>query len=193
MHKPPAASLCALAALLAGGCISPENDRLVIDQGVRLEAFDPVAPSAALNTTPSAPLELQQPSVLGVDRGNWAKSQLFVPVDATAHNPPYTKRWVLTDRTARQRREYPTALSALETTGASESEQQLEAPANWLAAFGDIVLLPIRVFWQAPWTTRWSPDEAYARYWHPESTGPVGTQAPPPAPFAEPAPTPVTP
>jgi hypothetical protein len=189
----PAAALLLTAALLAPGCISTENDRMLLDQSVTLEAFQPVPPSPATptETTPAA-LALTQPTVVSVDRSNWAPTELVVPVDGTAHKPVYAKRILWTDKTARQRDLYPTALSALELTGGSETEQQLEVPANWLASIVDIVLLPISVFWQAPWATRWSPDEAYARYWHPErpsNSNPNSAETP----FAAPAPTPVTP
>jgi hypothetical protein len=192
------ACLPSAAALALGGCVTPENDRITVDQDLRLEAFAPVPPSTTPPPMPPAP----PPSVVSVDRSNWARITLLAPVDGAAHRPTYTKRLVLTDQTARQRRQYPTALTALETTGGSETWQQLEAPANWLVSAGDILLFPIRVLWQAPWGTRWSPDEAYARYWHPEhpepppppeTPSPAGQPMPPVPPPITPPPIPVTP
>jgi hypothetical protein len=186
-----AAVVMLAAALAASGCISTANDRLVIDQNVALEAFQPVAPSGSTPAITQTSVGLMQPSITGVDRGNWPKTDFLVPVDGTAHNTIYAKRWLFADKTARQRGLYPTALSALEVTGGSESQQQIEVPANWLSSAGDILLMPFALFWQAPWTTRWSPDTAYARYWHPER--PAAAAPEPAAPFEQPAPTPVTP
>lgn len=171
-----------LGSLVLAGCISPQNDRDVIGRDVRLESLSPVETTEAPPTT-----GLQQSSLTGINRANWSRVTFMLPVDGTAHNPSYSRRVYLADKTARQRRESPTALNALELTGGSESSQQWEAPVNIGWSLLDVVLLVPGMIWQAPWSTRYSPDEAYARYWLPSSTAA-------PAPVTAPgAPTPVTP
>jgi hypothetical protein len=89
---------------------------------------------------------------------------------------------------------YPTATSALELAGGSEGQQQREAAYNVWRAITDVAFLVPRMIWRAPWRTDASPDEAYARYWHP--TLPPGQRQPLPEggdPFAEPAPKSITP
>ena len=53
------------------------------------------------------------PSITGIDRSNWSRTDIVVPVDGIAHNPTY--RWLdqHPDHTARLRGQYPTAESAL--------------------------------------------------------------------------------
>lgn len=192
MHARP---LLAIAvAILAGGCISPQNDRAVIGTDLRLEALMPVAPSTATKEVPASSLALRQPSVISVDRTNWQPMILMVPVDGTAHNPSYVRHVVFASSTARQRRDYPTILSSLELTGGSETDQQFEAVSNWGMGALDILMIIPRMIIQAPTRTRWSPSEAYARYWHPERPGALPDEEPThEGPFVQPAPTPVTP
>lgn len=179
-------------ALLSSGCISTENDRDTLGRSAPIEAFTPVPPAMPPGEPALTPP--QQPSVVSLERSNWAATPFLVPVDGTAHHPTYTTRVVIADETARQRREYPTALSALELTAGSERDQQLEVPANWLATLLDPILFLPRLIWEHPWSPRWSPDEAYTRYWHPERPAPLVTEEPPAtAPATQPAPTPVTP
>ncbi len=155
----------AAALALLGGCVAQQNDRLTLGRSVRLEAFYP--PAATPAEAGAAVLPEQTPTLTSVWRDNWQRTVIHSPVDGTAHQPVYAKRLAMTESTARQRREYPTALSALELTNGSEPEQQLEALANPLYALADVVLLLPRMVLDRPWSIRWSPDVAYARYWHP--------------------------
>lgn len=158
----------AAALALLGGCVAQQNDRLTVGRSVQLEAFFPPAPTAAEAGVPVLPE--QPPTLTSVWRDNWTPTVILSPVDGTAHQPTYAKRLLMTDSTARQRREYPTALTALELTNGSEGDQQLEALANPLYALADVVLLLPRMVLDRPWSIRWSPDVAYARYWHPGGT-----------------------
>ena len=193
------AGLLAAAALLAG-CVTPENDRGTIGRSVRLEAFTaaPAQPAGPDMSVPVGQPVPQEPSIRGLDRGHWTSTRIFVPVDGTAHRPTYAKRVHLADATARQRGEYPNAETALELTGDSLSDQQLEALANHgIAALDTLLLLPAMV-WQAPWRVRWSPDVAYERTWAALEQRMIEAEqeesdAPLDDPFAAPPPHPVTP
>jgi hypothetical protein len=178
-------SLARVAAAALTGCISPQNDRITIGRSGRLEAFSPASPAAADASTPA--LTEQTPTLIGLDRSNWAPTVISQPVDGTAHNPLYAQHIHLVDETARQRREYPTALSALELAGGSEQDQQLEALVNPLLAAADPFLLPFSMVIEAPWATKYSPDTAYARYWHPEPANAAAAPEVAPQPAAAPA------
>jgi hypothetical protein len=177
---------CMLAAVLTfAGCVSPDNDRITIGHELRTGSFQ----TAAL---PEPVAQVQTPSVTGIDRSNWARTDFSIPVDGTVHHPTYAKRVIVADRTARQRGQYPTASTALELWGGSADEQEWEALLNQLRSLGDLVLLPLNVILQRPWVRRMSPDIAYERYSHPErpQPEPVGL---PNEPFAVPPAQRVTP
>jgi hypothetical protein len=181
----PGVNTCTRLVALAGvallaGCTKQQNDRILVGRGTMLEAFAQ-APGAAAETGEPA-LREQVPTLRGLDRGNWEPTLVLMPVDGTAHGPLYAKQWRLANQTARQRQEFPTALSALEQAGGSETQQQMEALVNPLLAASDVVLLPVRVILQAPWATRWSPDVGYTRAWDAGAPGgAVPTAEPPPA------------
>jgi hypothetical protein len=178
-----------LAAFLSG-CISLENDRDTVGRGLKLEAFEsPRAPEQAV-----VPADLVAPSVVAIERDNWQKTEILVPVDGTAHRPTYSRREDATNKSRRQRELYPTATSSLELSAGSEGQQQSEAFYNVARALSDIVFLPFRMLWRAPWRTDVSPEDAYVRYGHPELA--PGQRPPLPEdtdPFAQPAPRSVTP
>jgi hypothetical protein len=178
-----------LATSLAG-CISPQNDRITVGRELKLEVFEGPAPAPEQ----AVPAQVVAPSVVSIDRDNWKATDLFVPVDGTAHNPIYARRVNETNKTRRQRDLYPTPGSSLELAGGSEGQQQREAAYNVFRAITDVAFLVPRMIWRAPWRTDASPDEAYARYWHPEL--PPGQRQPLPEetdPFAVPTPKSVTP
>jgi hypothetical protein len=191
----------ALMAALAG-CVTTANDRLTEGHGPA--AYQPEAltreSGRAGRLDPPPPVAKSSPaSLAGLDRSNWTPTPVVTPVDGVAHHPLYTQHLILTDATARQRREYPTAETALELTQGSGEAQAWEAPRQHLEAFRDLLLGLPRLFWQAPWRVRWSPDESYARIWTPAkrpgaatpasaSSAPDQDQA-----FAEPKPVRITP
>lgn len=181
-------ALICLSTAAVSGCVSPDNDRITIGRSLRLEAFTP----SPIVDAPVRPSQVQVPSLTGVDRSNWESTLILVPVDGVAHRPTYSKQVLVTDKTRRQRREYPTYLSALDLYGGSQTQQELEAVYNQLIAASDYVLLLPRTLWTRPWATRWSASEAYQRYWHPErpEPEPVPQEG---EPFSEPRPQPVTP
>lgn len=170
--KTTTACLALAAACLAQGCVSPQNDRITIGRELKLEGFTAAPTPASIAAAPPAAEQVQAPSLVGIDRGHWERTVFMVPVDGLAHAPIYTKRVMVTDKTRRQQDRFPTALTALELYGGSEQQQQLEALYNQGMALADIALLLPRMVWTRPWMTRWSPDEAYERYWHPERPEP---------------------
>ena len=176
-----------VAAALAG-CVSPANDRMTIGQTVRVSSSITLPPAPAEGTG----AQVQTPSVTGIDRSHWAPTLFLVPVDGTVHHPTYAKHFIVADNTARQRREYPTVLNALELWGGSEEGQEWEALLNHMRGVWDLVVLPINVIVQRPWIRRMSPQIAYERYPHPERPQPEPVE-PPADPFAPPRPQRVTP
>ena len=180
-----------LSLALLAGCATPQNDRMTIGQSVELEAFKPVA----VPTEGETGEQVATRSVTGMSRANWQMTQILVPVDGGYARQTYTKRVSGTDSTRRQRRQYPTAMSALELTNGSEEDQEAEAFLNALIAVSDVILIIPRALIDWPWKTRISPDEAYARYWHPErwEVEVEESDLPPPAPGESPDPRRVTP
>jgi len=171
--------------------VSPQNDRMTIGQTIRLEGFAP-GPPVVTGSTPPPVEQVQAPSLVGIDRGNWKPILFVVPVDGAAHKPTYAKRVVVTDLTRRQQRKYPTALTALDLNNGSEREQQVEAFYNQGMAVVDLAMLLPRMVWQRPWALRMSPDESYERYWHPERPEPDAAFSDG-APYSRPEPQRITP
>lgn len=173
-----------------GGCVSPTNDRMTEGRTMRVDAF--ARPDAAREIAANEQPRSVEPSVAGLERGNWPRTTILVPVDGTDHTPTFAKRGLVADKTAKQRRQYPTAESALEMTNGSEGQQQQEALWNHILALTDSLLIGPRMLVDRPWAARMSPDEAYERLWRVPRAGPQPT---PEAlePFERPKPTQVTP
>jgi hypothetical protein len=195
----PRTALILLAALPLAGCVTPENDRSTVGRSVRLEALSPAPtrPAGPQMAIPVGTTVAQEPSVTGLDRENWQPTRIHIPVDGTAHRPTYAKRVHIADATARQRGEYPNGETALQLTGGTLRDQQLEALANHgIAALDTLLLLPSLV-WSPPWRIRWSPDVAHERTWAAlDERTPLDVETVQPPlqdPFAAPPPHPVTP
>jgi len=177
-------------ALTLSGCISPENDRISVGKSLRFESLQAARPSEG----GVVPNDLVAPSVVNIERDNWKRTEILVPIDGTAHKPIYARRVNITNKTRRQRDFYPTASSSLDMSGGSEGQQQRESLYNVGMGVLDVLFLVPRAIWRAPWRTDASPDDAYARYWHPGLA--PGQRQPLPEdtdPFAEPSPRSVTP
>ncbi len=196
-----------LLLVTLSGCIAPQNDRLTEGHGpaaVKFEAFsrdsgraaNPVASDGGSGGQ-GGRIASSPPTLTGLDRSNWDRTVVAVPVDGTAHHPTYVQRLIVTDSTARQRQEYPTAESALELTQGSGETQAWEAPLQSVQAFRDLLLGPFRLIGQPPWRVRWSPDESYARVWYTAprvpAPKPTSEQSDQDKAFAEPKPVHLTP
>lgn len=161
----------ASAACLAGvaGCVH-SNDRLSLGNQVELEAFStdatgdrvtpggPIVPGDQVWTAGRTP----QP----IDRSGWGRTEFLVPVDGVGHRPAYTTRVMLKNSTARQRGEYPTAVSALELTGGFTDEEFTDVWTTPLVVFGSALAIPVRLFLEPQWTEDRSPAMGYQR-WQP--------------------------
>ena len=101
-----------LAALVATGCATPDNDRLTLGT-----TADPVVVFPAIEQ--GAPItDATGPSITSLDRSGWEPMAVVVPNDATEHYPHFTRLQPRYDKgTARARGQYPTALTALEQEG----------------------------------------------------------------------------
>jgi len=91
------------------------------------------------------------PSLTGMSRADWAPATVLVPVDGVAALRTYAPRHHWTDETARQRGDYPTAVTALELDGATYWTQVAEGGAAPFLAFADAFALPFRMVMAAPW------------------------------------------
>jgi hypothetical protein len=132
------------------------------------------------------------PSLVSLDRRNWAPMVVVSPVDGVAAHRSYANEGFIARATARQRGDHPTALSALDLSGTTRTEQWAESWLNPGIAFLDFALLVPRMVKHQPW------DEAYtfpSQYWRAPTTVlrrlPAGTETPAvdPGPTLDVAPT----
>lgn len=162
------------AALLLAACSSPLNQGRLIGGEVALDAVTPELERGER--------EWQPISVVSLDRSNWEEMRFLVPLDAAEHQPIYTQHPHQLWQTARQRGEYPTAETALDTeTVDMMDEQALELLVAPVSALFDIAMFPARAVagavgdetWGAhPWETVASPLEPYERAPGGHPTGP---------------------
>ncbi len=151
--KRVSSSVACLAAL-AAGCAGPLNDQ------IGLTSAEPL-PALSAEPAPDAPSA--EPSLDGLDRSHWPTRMVAVPVRQVEHWPTYTRNIYLSNTTARQRGEFPTADSALEG-GASVLDQGFQSDLNLLVAPLQIPWFPVEVMggrW--PGQLEHSPAEPYAR------------------------------
>ncbi len=177
-HALPAATIAAATALLAG-CVS-ENDRLTLGHEVELEVFSPDRPGIMEGQTPlTTPASAQYAAFehgprapIGIDRSGWSPTPFVVPVDGTGHRPTYAVSLQMKNSTARQRGEFPTALSALELTGGYTDEQLVESLDSPVVVFGSALAIPVRMLIDPQWRTHYSPRWSYDRW--PGGSEPAG-------------------
>ncbi|HYE61070.1 MAG TPA: hypothetical protein VD997_03660 [Phycisphaerales bacterium] len=154
----------ALAITLLAGCSTTMNERPWIGQTENNARGGAVyLDLVRAEERPEAPLTSDGPSVVSLTRENWRPMVFTVPVDGVASRRNYTTELHFTDTTARQRGEHPTALSALELSGPTRTEQALEGLVNPFNAFGDAVLMPARMAVHWPWREVYSFPPSYWR------------------------------
>lgn len=173
----PAALL--LAAAMAGACVAPADNRTGVGDW-QPEALTATEQTAYAKIDPNKP---DQPSLTGVDRNNWSERTMVIGDEPVLTYPTYRSNPSYTSATARQRGEYPTALSALETTNdQSLSQQTAEGFAFPFWGALDIPAMIPRVFITPPGKLVQSPVSAAPRA--PQATAPVAqpTDATPNAP-----------
>jgi hypothetical protein len=155
-------------ALAAGGCVHTENDNIALAGRVGLPGL--VGQPAA------APAWPEGPSLTGIDRSNWGRTSIEVPVNGIGHGPLYSHTLYRAHVTRRQRGEYPTPESSLDLVEGSTARQRGEAIAAPFTSIGQIILMTPRMFFQPPWSDDYSPKERYERYWHPQGPDPAAPE-----------------
>ncbi|MGP1272168.1 MAG: hypothetical protein ACTS22_02425 [Phycisphaerales bacterium] len=193
---------CTTLALLAFGstaigCATEDNLRLVLGDEVTLASLPPKVPEPVLDADGDpaarpAPRD-DQPSIDGLARSDFVPTDFIVPIDGTRHQPEATRPLRLTDATARQRGEFPTAAEATQTGGREGRRQQaLEMLAAPFWAFGEALIMPAALIIDPFFETVSSPDALPGRSPTPATGNPgvltvtpgedtAGEAAPPPA------------
>ena len=144
-------TLACVLALLAG-CAAPDNDRLTLNN---IETF------SERGGTAGAPA--QYAPLTGVARLDWARTRYVVPVDSTVHGPTYAPTIEWTDTIARERGEYPTIESSLDTSASSRGQQRAEACAAPLVGLAQGFLVIPLLFVDRQSNADESPAMAYKR------------------------------
>ncbi len=152
----------ALAAL--AGCSNGEfNTESTLGGVVQAEAFDSQQRSwlpGASGTNPDAPSVRTD----SLSREHWGEYAYTVPVSGVTHYPTYATRLHYTDQFARQRGEFPTVDSALDTSAKDSRLVQVAEGLVWPVWAGiDLGLLPVRAFTNPPWQAVASPKSPPAR------------------------------
>lgn len=105
-----------------------------------------------------------EPTHTRLDRANWEPLRIIVPNELAAHQPRYTKNLIENTYLARNRGDFPTALSANEYNHPKATDAQLfEAVAAPVGAAADLVLLLPRAVVTRPWQTNRTGMEPYRR------------------------------
>jgi len=165
----------ALFAAFSAGCVD-NNDRLSVGNTLIVEGIAPPKEIDLDEAITAKPRADDGPSVVALDRQNWSTTDFVVPYDGTRHRPQYTSTLRFTDRTARQRNEYPTLSSALDLNGDEYGDDSWwnrlgeAAVMPFFAASEGILMVP-RLVGEPQWFEVWSPTEAYERSpaWGPRS------------------------
>ncbi len=166
--RPAAAPLAVAASALLGGCYGPLNNEPGIGNAGRTfgdsvwtpptlaepslrapaEGFEPTtdqtrAPVYAASG-PSAP-GAAKPSLLTLDRSNWADVPVPVPNDLTAHQPLLRSDYLVRDGDPRPKGNFPNENTALQTATTRHNDEQVveSLVAPFKAAF-NVIMLPIR-------------------------------------------------
>jgi len=137
------------------GC-APSNDRATLGEVLSMEA---------LTSTPTR-LEAigdSGPSLTGLSRANWGRQAFLVPVDGTAGTTTYAPPRATLRTTARQRGQFPTAISSLDTEDGFTTAQWAEAGMSAPRAAWDFILIGPRMFMTTPWREVRGPQMSYWR------------------------------
>ncbi len=153
-------ALClAPLALLPAACTAPQNDSNTLGGTVTLSALTADTPTGVRPASTASP-DTPSLSATTFSRDHWAVARFSVPLDAPAHQPTY--RSAQPDGPndlARQRGDYPTAESALDSTSRRAAGQEIaEGFAAPLWAAFDLGLMPARALLRSPFTSTPAPD-----------------------------------
>lgn len=104
------------------------------------------------------------PSTLSLARDNWQATDVTVHPDGLRTRPIYADRSTTPTNTARQRGDHPSPRSALELSDTSRGDFYRESFYSPVQALGDLVMMPWRMYKNAPWKgTQTSPTASYWR------------------------------
>ena len=127
--------------------IDRADNPFVVGQSVLLSTFDP----ERRTTNPGSPSTT-------LDRAGWQPIDFVVPVDGVRHDPNY--RFLTSSRqrsrTARDRGDFPTYVSALDSSRASFMTDAIDATITAAYAAVETVALPVFVFVDMTEPTRYS-------------------------------------
>lgn len=154
-----AAALVAAPALamLLTGCVA-ENTRTTTGLGDTLPMFTSAPPQDATTRPHDAP------TTLTLSRENWASTDVTIHPDGLQTRPIYADHSTTPANTARQRGDHPSPRSALELSDTSRGTFYRESFYSPIQALGDLVMMPWRMYKQAPWKgTQPSPVMSYWR------------------------------
>lgn len=179
-------TLALLAAVgCLSGCVDNRNQRLYIGQDGSLASIPPEVAEPTLDqdgnpADPELPTS-DETTLTGLSRDHFEPTVYRVPIDGTAHELHGIDRLAWPSETARQRGEFPTATSALETGGnPSTRDQVLEAAAQPFIAAGGVLFHTVALvypeFLAAHFIsgTRSSPSGLYERAPAPSPTDRLG-------------------
>jgi hypothetical protein len=154
------------AACGTGGCASTANDRLTLGDSVYLPG---------LAGPPESGSDWgHEPSLTGLERANWGRTTIAVPVNGIAHAPTYARNVRRAFVTPRQLGRSPNADSCLDLVGGSARPQRWEAVLAPITSIGQVVLFIPRMILHRPWATDYSPSAPFQRGWtQPSPTAPV--------------------
>jgi hypothetical protein len=191
--------LCATFA----GCTRSSWNTALLPEDVSISTLQPasVTPIAGktLAELASTGGEMPTPTVTGLDRSAWATTVMYSPPPGVDHGPLYYKTFALGTPIARDRGEYPTIDTCLQTETPDDDWTRIgETAMQPLIASLDVALMPVRFIRTPSWQRVKTRVEGYERVptadvyvegslVEPLPTGPAAEPAPSTAPAAAPA------
>lgn len=177
------------AGFMLGACNTPSYNReLTLGNRVELEAVTAGVPRGSPVATPERP---DKPSLArDVLARDWQARRFLVPIDGVTHRPTYTELQREVAMTARDRGEFPTVDSALDTSVKGGYAAQLgQAVTSVGRAPAEIAMMPVRMYETPPFDAVSTPTDPPARYNYPGGQGRMSANTFPPSP-PKPAPAP---
>jgi hypothetical protein len=138
----------AVPALVLGAC-STGNDRTWIGSpdlkggATELDSFRDQG-------RPEVPPTPDKRTLVSIDRSNWAPQVMVSQVDGVSATRAYSMIIMWSDATARQRGQMPTAVSSLEISEDSDTDQVWEGVVSWPLSFVGAVLIIPRMITHSP-------------------------------------------
>jgi hypothetical protein len=146
------------AGLVAPGCeTNAYNRELTLGNQLEIEVFSPTKP---VPFDPARPERPDLPSLRQdtAARTNWTLRPFTVPVSGVTHRPTYNSPRRSVETTVRQRGQFPTESSVIDTTlPGSQTDVLYEAALAPFESARDLVLFVPRAVVTPPWTRTSSP------------------------------------